>query len=388
MNKNILILNHNQEGFGTYWRCKNIGIQLARRGYDVSMICASGANCDFRIRRKPISERFTIFTLPRFKYHKYFSGQILRMFITAFIVLFARYDICYAFTVAQPQIGFPAWISKKLRRKPLIVDWDDLWGGGFADMHGSSIKSVLTFCESFFPKYADRITYVSELIGRRIDSIPGIVAPRTKIVNGASVEKIQVMTKRNARQFLGLVVERLYIVSVGNTYTESLGGMLKAFEIVRNTIDNVFLVMVGNCDFGRQYSPLLENIKESIILEGSQQFDRIPFYLAAADCLLLPMEDNPIEHARFPMRLGDYLCAQRPIVSNAVGEVKHYLEKYNAGLTSSPGDYNELAMNIIKVLNNENISGEIALNARKLAENDLNWSKIGEKIDKEVFLSL
>src|SRR3989339_1848966 len=141
MRKHILIINHNQEWFGTYWRCKNIGSQLVRLGYDVSMICASGSTCDFKIRRKSVAKGFTIVTLPRFKYHKYFSGQILRLFLTAFIVLFGRFDVCYAFTVAQPQIGIPAWISKTLRRKPLIIDWDDMWGGGFADMHGSAVRA-------------------------------------------------------------------------------------------------------------------------------------------------------------------------------------------------------------------------------------------------------
>ena len=93
--------------------------------------------------------------------------------------------------------------------------------------------------------------------------------------------------------------------------------------------------------------------------------------MSAAEVLILPMEENDIEEARFPMRFADYLCANRPIVSNAVGEVKFYLEKYEAGLVSPPKSSELLATNIAACLDNPELSKYLSANAAILAKQDL-----------------
>jgi hypothetical protein len=139
--KRIVFLNHNQEQFGTYYRCFFLAKGLSEKGYKVTMLCASGKDFDLRVRKKRINDRFQIITLPRVKYHTFFTGQIeLRLPITLLYILFARYDMCHAFTVAQPQIGIPAWVAKKIRKKKLIVDWDDAWGDGFALHHPAMVR--------------------------------------------------------------------------------------------------------------------------------------------------------------------------------------------------------------------------------------------------------
>jgi len=56
-----------------------------------------------------------------------------------------KYDLLYAFTVAQPQIALPAILAKVLRKKKLIIDWDDIWGKGLGLSHGQLINSVFYF---------------------------------------------------------------------------------------------------------------------------------------------------------------------------------------------------------------------------------------------------
>ena len=108
----ILFLTSIYENYGGYYRCFNLGKHLTHIGFRVTLICASGKNFDICIRRRKLSDNFTLITLPRIKYHKYFTGQILRMFISCLQVLFYQYDIMHAFTVAQPQVGIPAWIAR------------------------------------------------------------------------------------------------------------------------------------------------------------------------------------------------------------------------------------------------------------------------------------
>jgi len=377
--KKVLLLNHNQENFGTYYRCLFLAKGLSKSGYKVVMSCASGKKFDLLVRSKKIDDNLTIITLPRIKYHKYFTGQILRLFISIFQVLFFDYDICYAFTVAQPQIGFPAWVAKRVRKKKLIVDWDDLWGGGFSVEHSGLVAKVLSWSERYFIKSADKITYVSEFIGSEIDKL-NLKVEKVKIPNGANTDQIKILDKIDSRKKLGLEPDKKYLVSIGNTYTDSMGIMLSTFEKIIAITPDVFLVLVGEGEIPEKFRPLFKKVERNVILAGRQPFANIPLYLAVSDCLLLPMDDNGIEKARFPMRLGDYLCAGRPIASNAVGEVKYYLEKYKSGLTSPARDDLALVGNIQKIINDDPLAKEIGENARSLAEGELNWTVINCKL--------
>jgi len=380
--KQVLFLNHNQENFGTYYRCFFLAKGLSENGFNVKMLCASGKKFDILIRRKKINDNFTIITLPRIKYHRYFTGQIwLRLPLILLFVLFSRYDICHAFTVSQPQIGIPAMVAKIFRKKRLIVDWDDLWGGGFADEHTSIVAKILGWSERYFIKYADEVTYVSELIGEEINKLK-LNCNKTKIPNGANVEKISVLDKEESRRKVKLNEKAKLLISIGNTYTDSIGIMLEAFKVALREIPTLKLMLVGEGRIPEKFNGLKIELQASLLITGKKPFSDIPYYLASADCLILPMDDNNIEKARFPMRLGDYFCAGRPIVSNAVGEVKYYLEKYNAGLVSDSQDSQALARNIIKAINVSDIANEISRNARNLAETDLQWDNITDKLIK------
>ena len=290
--KKVLILNHNQEQHGTYYRCLFLGKGLAQRGYQVSMICASGRDFDLMIRRQHVTDNFKIYTLPRVKYHKYFTGQLLRMFITAVWALFARFDVCLAFTVAQAQIAVPAWVAKVLRKKPLVIDWDDMWGGGFAEEHSALVSSVLSFCERYFLIYADKITFVSEAIREEIDiaakQYPRIASiPKIKIPNGANTAQIIMREKDASRRELG-IADTIVLLSVGNTYTDSLGLMLTAFDAVRTKRPEAVLYLVGGVEMPDRFLRIFEKNREAIRLTGKMPFSAVPAYMGAADVLLLP----------------------------------------------------------------------------------------------------
>lgn len=371
----VLMLNHNHVGYGTYWRVFFLGKYLSVLGCKVTMVCASGENFDLKIRKKRISENFTMITLPRVKYSRYFTGQTFRLLLSTLQVLVYKYDIVHCFTVAQPQIGLPAVLAKKIGKK-LIVDWDDLWGGGFANYHFLPVRYVLEKCETSIPKFADRVTVVSEYLREKSISFGTPADLVIKIPNGCNVDHFKLLSKAESRAALGLVQEPL-VVSMGHTYMESFNFLLDAFERVIKEIPEAKFMIIGRVEFEKA---LRNKLAESIIMAGEQPYDKIPAFLSVADVLVLPMEDSAIERARFPIRLGDYLASGRPVVSNAVGEVKSMLENNKCGLTSPPNDAEAFAENIVKVINDKELQETLGKRARKAAEEN-SWAKVAEKLD-------
>lgn len=379
----ILIFNHNQERFGTYFRCYSIADGLSQIGYKVTMICASGRDFDFRVRKQQINPNFLLITLPRVKYHTYHTGQItLRLPLYLYFALTGSYDLFYAFTVAQPQIAIPAVIGKFLKRKKLIIDWDDLWGGGFASLHVKPVEWVLTWSERFFLRFADVVTCASQKLYQNSLRL-GIVPQKLFIVpNGCNSSEDRRVDQLLAKKKLKLPVEEKVVLSMGNTYNSiTLNLLFEAYESLRKKFSKVKLIFLSSLVLSDVIKERYKKIMENITLTGFVSEGEKYLYLSAADVLALPMEDNPVEEARFPIRFGDYLCAGRPIVSNAVGEVKYYLEKYNAGLTSPPASPKEFGDNILRVLKDKKLAGSLSKNARKLAEEDLSRESVIKKID-------
>lgn len=373
----LLFLNHNYVGYGTYWRTYYLGKYLSEIGNKVTMICASGKNFDVKIRKEMICKNFLRITLPRVKYSKFYTGQEFQIILNLLQTLLYRYDIIHCFTVAQPQIGLPGLFSKIFRHKKLVVDWDDLWKGGFAEYHPYPVKKVLEICESNIPKFADKITVVSEFLKKTAINLGMAKDDIVKIPNGANIETIKPLSKNRSRKELHLDHYPI-IVAIGHTYYESLNFLLDSFKKVIENIPTAKLVLVGKIDLTREARNRTKKLYKNLIFTGAQPFKKIPLYLSAADILVLPMENSLIDYARFPIRLGDYLASGRPIVSNAVGEVKNILEK--CGLVSSPKDKLGFSENIIRLIADTRLRDNLGKKARMLAETKLSWQKVATKL--------
>src|SRR3990172_3883346 len=242
----VLMLNHNQEQFGTYFRCRFLAEEMAKRGHQVTLVCASGKSFSVRIERRRLSDNLTLVTLPRIRYHKYFTGQLVRMVIACVHVLRHSYDVVHAFTVAQPQIGIPAYLYHRTKRGGLVVDWDDLWGrDGFGRYHARPIRWVLETFERRIPLLADKVTVVSHFLKKEAIKA-GVPFGRIVLLpNGVNQEAIQSEDRLSARATLNLPEEMKLVVSLGNTYTEGLELLLKGFQRVRTQLPAAQLVLVG-----------------------------------------------------------------------------------------------------------------------------------------------
>lgn len=374
----ILLLNHNPQHFGTYYRCWFLAQEIAAYGHDVTLICASGREFTLSIRSKRERPHLTVLTLPRVKYHKYFTGQLVRLLITCAHLLRHTYDILHAFTVAQPQIGVPAYVYHRTGRGRLLVDWDDLWSGeGFGRYHPWPVRWVLQTFERRIPRLADRVTVVSRFLERQ--ALAAGVAPE-RIVwlpNGVNMAALRSQDRREARAALNLEVEANLVVAVGNTYTRGLQLLLDGFERLRGRLPGAQLLLVGAVTIPKHD---LERFGASLRVVGSRPYEEALQYLAAADVLALPMARDPIEEARFPIRLGDYLAAGRPIVSNAVGEVKRVLAEHECGLATDPDSAGGLADAMLMVLQDPLLAAEYGKRAHEAAR-ELAWPKIGAQLE-------
>lgn len=377
----ILFLNHNPPGVGTYHRCFFLGKYLSRLGNDVTLICKSEKKMDFHSFISNINDNMHVITLPRAEFKEYNDGHIFRTLLGSIKSLTMDYDLVHCFAAAQPTTAIPALLSKKLRNKKLFVDWDDPWGGGFAEYHGFVTRYVLGTLEKNIPKIADGVTVVSKVLEESAINLGIDKKIIHRLPNGANVDEIKPIPKEYCRKVLGLGKHEHIVLSLGHTYMGTLKLLLGAWEIVVKQMPSAKLLIVGNVRIPEELSDIYNKISNNIVLTGVQQYEKIPLYLSASNAVVLPMIDNLIEQARFPIRFGDYLAAGVPIVSNAVGEIKRVLKEDNCGLISDPNNIDELAENIITILKDKQMQEALGKRARETAERKYAWSMLAEKLN-------
>ena len=379
----ILFLNHNPEGYGTYFRCYHLARHLAGRGHDVTLLCASRRQTLRRTERQEGNLRIRV--LPRVNLATYHTGHTLRMLVNTWECLTRDMDILHAFAFPLHPISFPTLVTSLLRPKvKIVLDHDDMWKGGFTLHHPAPVRALYDFTEDRLPVLADQATAASEILRQKFRDA-GLPESKIHYIPNCPTIDAAMPDKLEARTALGLAPDDKVVLSMGHTYTESLFALLDAYAEARAVVPNLKLLFLGKLhisdDFKTRLRVYEDRFAPDIIKVGEKSSTEVPRYLAAADALLLPMDDDPIEKARFPIRFGDYLASGVPVVSNAVGEIKRIMEAHDCGYTAPVGDPKAFGRAVIEALTDEAGRRRKHENAARLIAEELNWPTVAARLE-------
>jgi glycosyltransferase involved in cell wall biosynthesis len=101
--------------------------------------------------------------------------------------------------------------------------------------------------------------------------------------------------------------------------------------------------------------------------------------LACADVCLLPYPSLGVDWAGFPNKLGDYMAAGRPVVSNPVGDSGQMIRSEGIGLLADETP-EAFAQAICKLLSDPDQRTMMGQRARHLAETTYSWKARAEQV--------
>ena len=105
----------------------------------------------------------------------------------------------------------------------------------------------------------------------------------------------------------------------------------------------------------------------------AESLKQLPEVLPAADIFLLPYPNKIVNVGRWPNKIGDYMAVGRPTVANPVGELIDLFAKYQIGRLADETP-EAMAEAALALLANPQEAERIGLQARRIAETDLNWT--------------
>jgi glycosyltransferase involved in cell wall biosynthesis len=103
--------------------------------------------------------------------------------------------------------------------------------------------------------------------------------------------------------------------------------------------------------------------------------------LACADVLLLPYTNRSVNRFRYPNKLGDYLAAGRPIVTNLTGDLGQLVADERVGLIAEDTP-ESFARAVQRLFDDESLREELGQRGRELAESKLDWRFLAAGLER------
>lgn len=197
-------------------------------------------------------------------------------------------------------------------------------------------------------------------------------------------------SKQELREKLKLPKDKKIVMYTGALYDwKGIDVIYDAAKISKNN-DKLLFILVGGSDKDvAKYSEAIKNDGlGNIEFLGHKDKKNIPYYVKAADILLLPnipISEESIKYTS-PVKLPEYMASGTPIIASDMPSIRKILSDKDAVLIK-PGDAGLMLKSIDGLLKNDALYKSISAQARRTVEEKYTWNKRAKKIINFIGLS-
>ena len=374
----ILFVVHNQtRKGGAYYRGLNLGVPLARRGHDVTLMTIHPTERRRVVERdldglKLIESPDLLWGVGRTGWDPWDALQRTRW------IRRRTFDIIHTVDT-RPAVSLPALFGRKASGAAWVADWTDWWGRGGAttEREGWLVKTLIGPLEQVFEErprpYADGTVVISHALGRRAEAMGINGKDILYLPPGADPASIRSTSHKSAREKCGLDVSGRYVGYLGNIYQRDADLLFETLG--RLKASDARLVMVG--DPGCRVP---EGLRERVTVTGRLPFEAMLDFLSACDVLALPLSDTIANRGRWPSKVNEFVAVGRPTVACDVGDVADLLRDNDIGLLVRP-KASEFAARIDELLTDPARASAMGDRARKVARTTYSQDAIADRLE-------
>jgi glycosyltransferase involved in cell wall biosynthesis len=377
----VVMFVHNTVARGTFDRAHSLGRNLVKNGHEVTLF--AGASHRARARRCLIDGVEVIEGFDPLPARARESGlSPFDLLNRIYRVRRNRCDLIHCFD-HRPTVFLPALLLARRHGTPCIFDWADLWGfEGIAAERGRLARVLLGTADHLLEdrvrRRANSLTVINGALQQRAQE--RFAAPIHLLPVGASSDLIKPLPKKEMRRRFNLPEDAPIAVHTGLAPYD-IPYLAHAFVEVARRRPGALLVMAG-----RRF-PTLESIigragcSNQLVRLGMLDRTRLSQIMACADVLLLPYTNSSVNVYRYPNKLGDYLCAGRPIVTNRTGDLGRLVTQERVGLATDD-TAQSFAGAIQQLFDDPILAQEMGDRGRALAESKLDWRFLAAGLER------
>lgn len=186
--------------------------------------------------------------------------------------------------------------------------------------------------------------------------------------NGVDLKKFDLdISKEEARGKVGLPIDANLILYVGRFHilnqAKGISIMMRSLQYLPHGLKMVFVG--GPVKMGKRiYSEIaLEEVihPNQVIFTGHVAPTLVPFYLKAADILVIPFsEAEQLAYYVSPIKLFEYMASGRPIVASDLPSIRDIVQDGETALLVEPSNPKALAEGIKRVLDDPDLAKKIS----------------------------
>ncbi len=302
-------------------------------------------------------------------------------------------DLIYAFKPRVTSYGI-GLIQKFRHSKPLILDIEDFELAQHYQYNFllrqvrlakhtlySGVRSLRGFQYEFLMDkltgYADRITVVSSFLQQRYGGIRLPHGPDTNVFDPTKYDRLE------ARFQIGLDPTKRIILFTGMPRSHKGLGLLA--EVANGLVDefNLQLLLVGGLATDPDVIELLRKYPRLIVHFEPRPHEQMPFFLAAADLVVLAQDRSIFSEAQIPGKIFEAMAMAKPILASRVSDLPEILD--GCGLIFEPADPDSLRNTLRDYLmHSATTYADIGDLARAKCVNQYSWDAMERTLMGEV----
>jgi glycosyltransferase involved in cell wall biosynthesis len=237
-------------------------------------------------------------------------------------------------------------------------------------------------------KVLDRIVATSRKVEKQILSLS--IAPNRVmfIPLGVDLERFNPeLDKQRVRRELKIGFDDKLALFAGDlTPWKGAEVLLKAVHQVRKRLPSlkVLLLTKGTYEYEEERLHTVKQLIEELELEDAvfilgRRTD-LPYVYAASDIVVMPFLDN-YALMDTPLSLLEAMACGKPVIASKIGGMPEILRENETGVTVNPGDENELAEALFKVVNDNDLAKTLGHNGRKIVVSNHDWDDISMRME-------
>lgn len=348
------------------FKSNDVAFELARRGYDVTVLTGlpnypKGRIYDgygvFRKRTEVIDgvKIYRTLVIPRGDGGgvrlalNYLSWAFIASVWAFFMAIFRRYDAVIVHETSPITQGFPALVVKSIQRIPMYFWVLDLWPESLQAAGNINNRPILGF-----------FTWVTRLMYRNSDKIlMSSNGFRKSILNKGDFEDKLVyfpnwaedIFNENLECNIPELPEGFKVMFAGNVgEAQDFENVMKAALLLKDT--EVRIIIVGD---GRKKEWIdryvCENHLEDVVhMMGRYPLESMPSFFSQADVLFLSLKDDYIFKLTTPAKLQAYMASGKPVLAMIDGDARLLVEDSACGLACRAGDAKAFADSVRRMM--------------------------------------
>ncbi len=268
-------------------------------------------------------------------------------------------------------------------RRPLFLEYNgsEVWVGRHWDHVGS--LDLLERYERLNLRAAARIFVVSEVERHNLEA-RGVPAPKIVVnPNGVDAERFRPgIGGAEARKELGIGEADVVAGFVGTF--GPWHGVVQLAEAIKRVSSDARFLLVGSGSLHGEVERILrdEVASRRVIFTGTVAHERVPQLLDACDILVsphIPLADGS-DFFGSPTKVFEYMAMGKGIVASRLGQIGEVLEADETALLVEPGNVEELARAIVKLIESPALRARLGARAREVALQRHTWRRNAERV--------